>query len=301
MKGRFGLGLLVVGLSAALFGCPKKEQAAADAGAPTASAPTASASAAAPQLADNQADVTQYPDQVAAAGNAPVGWFVANVRSQASSGAPLISVLKKGTDTTKIATKDTFTLITFKEPSAPGRTLMGWMDTRAYQPQIWDAGPQCVGCPAGLVSIMLEGGHQQCVLACNSANDACPTAQVCGGDAPKCVKGQVSDSIEFCIPGNKKGSPNPTPPTVTDAGPTPPPVVQDASAPPVVADAAPPGPAKALRIAHKADAGACPATYIQATPDFCMIQCTTLNTQDVCPAGSVCKSFSGGTVHACAG
>lgn len=59
---------------------------------------------------------------------------------------------------------------------------------------------------------------------------------------------------------------------------------------------APDAPAAAVRV----DAGeACPSRYVLVAPGVCRLECAVLNTQDVCPTGSTCKSFVGGKYTAC--
>ena len=287
MNGRlsgWASGLAMVTMGVALTGCPKKDAGATDAASsatPTeAAAPTASAT---PEGA-YEGDVKRYSDETKVDHvSATIAWYVVNVRSEASSGSSLIAVLKKGTDTTKLATKDNFYLVSFTEPSAPGRKLVGWIDQRAYTPQIWDAGKHYITCSKTQVAIMLEGGQELCVSPCSSDNDACPTGQVCDGDAPKSVQGSAGDMVEFCRIGNKKGGT--TPPTpVVDAGTTPAPTVDAGTAKP---DAG----STAFRAAyrHALDAGACNQGFFQVGA-FCRFVCTA---SSECVGGAACKTSGG--------
>jgi hypothetical protein len=274
--------LALVTMSVALTGCPKKDAGATDAASSAAPEAAAPAPSAAPEGA-NESDVKRYPEETKVDHvPATIAWYVVNVRSEASSGSSLISVLKKGTDTMKLASKDNFYLISFTEPSAPGRKLIGWIDQKAYTPQIWDAGKHFITCSKTQEAILLEGGHELCVSPCSSGNDTCPTGQVCDGDAPKSLQGSAGDNVEFCRIGNKKGGTTPPAPVV-DSGTTPPAVVDAGTK----TDAG--GTAYRAAYRHAVDAGSCNQGFFQVGA-FCRFVCTASSD---CVGGAACK-LSGG-------
>ena len=264
MIGRTWRGLALVGVTVGLLGCPEKKAAPADAEAEA--APTASATVAAPAPeAANEGDIKRYPGVETKLDHlsATIAAYVATVRSDASSGASLVAVLKKGTDTQKLAQKDTFYLVTFNDPGTPGRKVMGWVDQKAFIAVIWDASKHFITCPAGQAAIVLDIG-EQCITPCDPANDKCPGGQACNGDAPKSIQGSAGDNIEFCVVGVKKGGTTPPLPTVVDSGTTPP-AVADAGA--VVKSSRPP-------MLAKPDGGRC-ATGYDETKQRCQLHCAT--------------------------
>ena len=287
MIGRTWRGLALVGVTVGMLGCPEKKAAPADAEAEA--APTASATAAAPAPeAANEGDIKRYPGVETKLDHlsATIAAYVATVRSDASSGASLVAVLKKGTDTQKLAQKDTFYLVSFTEPSAPRRKLMGWVDQKAFIAVIWDASKHFITCPAGQAAIILDIG-EQCITPCDSTNDKCAAGLVCNGDAPKSIQGSAGDNIEFCVVGVKKGGTTPPLPTaVADAG-APPPAVVDAGAP---KSSRPP-------MQTKPDGGRCQTGYDE-TRQRCQLHCATdadCNNQPGfhCSKQSSCSDLSG--------
>ena len=274
-------------IALSLAGCPAKQQAAADA-APEA-APTASATVAAPAPeAMNEGDIKRYPGVETKLDHLPatIAAYVATVRSDASSGASLVAVLKKGTDTQKLGQKDTFYLVTFTDPGSPGRKVMGWVDQKAFVAVIWDASKHFITCPAGQAAIVLDIG-EQCITPCDPANDKCAGGQACNGDAPKSIHGSAGDNIEFCVVGVKKGGTPPPPPASVDAGVTPPPTVVDAGAPPTTVDA---GTADNRPLSMPMPASKTCQTGYKPKDPLCKLACTATL---VCPPSGKCNAGTG--------
>ncbi len=283
----------VLGIAFSLVACPGKKDAVADA-APEASAVAAPVAPAAPAPeAANEGDIKRYPGVETKLDHLPatVEAYVATVRSDASSGASLVAVLKKGTDTQKIGQKDTFYLITFTDPGTPGRKIMGWVDQKAYVPFYWDASKHWITCPGGQAAIVLDIG-EQCITPCDPNNDKCAAGQACNGDAPRSDKGTAGSNIEFCVVGVKKGNaPTPTPTTV-DAGTTPTPTVVDAGVtpPPPVVDsgAAPPTDFRPLTLPMPVG-NLCIPGYKPKAP-LCRLACSTTAP---CPPSGKCNAGTG--------
>ncbi len=262
MTRRSWRGVAFIGLAFAVAGCPGKEKEVADAAPEAAPAVSSAAPAPAPEAA-NEGDIKRYPGVETKLDHLPatILAYVATVRSDASSGASLVAVLKKGTETQKLGQKDTFYLVTFTDPGSPGRKVMGWVDQKAFIAVYWDASKHWITCPGGQAAIVLDIG-EQCITPCDPNNDKCAAGQACNGDAPKSVQGSAGDNIEFCVVGVKKGGT--TPPTTVDAGVTPPPTVADAGGKPATLKPAIP----------LGDGGSCPATYT-ATKQRCLLKCAT--------------------------
>jgi hypothetical protein len=219
MRGRFWHGVLFLGVAATIAGCPgmmKKGDdggaAAGEGGGSTTTTQVDATTASATPDAVNASDIHRYPDENKLDNQAAtIQAQVANVKTGAGTG-DLISVLKKGTDTTRIADRSDFTLIVYKDPSNASKNLMGWVAKSAFTPLVWDAG-KFIYCPKNQVAILIEGGIERCVTQCDSSNDLCPQGQACTGDAFLWTVNGIGGNVEFCNPGNKGNQP-----TNVDAG-----------------------------------------------------------------------------------
>lgn len=194
---------LVWSTSFALLGCPlmKKPGENADGG------PAASASAlveAGPPAAagpTNDSEVTHYPDQAAGNNETLTTRMTATARTEASStGGKVVTTLKPGTATQKMADHEGFELVTFPDPSNAGQTLEGWVNhldfgaaapapthvdggsappspTPACKPQPLDVKKNANGsCNAGYASC-----GAMCRMSCKADADCCLSTAHCTG------------------------------------------------------------------------------------------------------------------------
>jgi hypothetical protein len=283
-----GIGFLT--LVCVLAGCPflkKKggdQDAASEAGLED-SGEAVDATTAAPvpaPTAENEADVKRYDDetkldQVAAT----IQWTVANVKTEAGAGE-LVSVLKKGTEVSKLAEHSTYTLITFGDPATTDKKLMGWVGKSVFTAEVAkvvDAGKVHPKCGTGEGLLLLEGGDERCVTVCTT-DAQCPRGYSCTGDGPLSENGGVGKMIRFCNLAGKRvedagaapvdagkdsGTTADAGATATDAG-----SVKDAGMDAGKADA---GAATKAITAKKNGLGLCPLGYV-VSADICRLACT---------------------------
>jgi hypothetical protein len=236
--------------------CPKKQAPTTDAGPDDAATAAAEAAAAAP-LAANEAAVTRYPDETAVNGMPQtVHWAVASVRTQASGTAgDVVATIKAGTEVTKIADRQSFSLVVFADPGDPSRKDMGWVSSAVFSPE--PAHKRVAAhCTGGQVPILLPAGEETCVTQCTQ-DSTCPKGDVCNGSGVLSNNGAPGAATKFCGP--RAGA-------APDAG-------------------AGPAAGKLLDV-HK-EGGQCPVGYTTCGPIMCRLQCA----KDAdCGAGAHCQA-----------
>jgi hypothetical protein len=249
-------------LACVAFACLacRKPAAAIDAGPDDGATAAAEAAAAPAPLAANEAAVTRYPDETAVNNvSQAVKWAVANVRTQASSTAgDAVATIKAGTDVTKIADHQSFSLVVFTDPTDPSKKDMGWVSNSVFSPPPAHT-HVAAHCTGGQVAILLPAGDETCIKQCTD-DSACPKGEVCNGSGVLSNNGAPGAATKFCGP--KAGA-----------------VPTDAGAPPA---------AKLLDV-HK-EGGQCPVGYVACGPVMCRLQCT--KDGDCGGAGAKCQ---GGT------
>ena len=141
---RLSTWLTVLLVLAAAGGCRKKTVAVEEAGVAAASSAAAPAASAAPAAVDaaNVGQVARFQDEVKVDNEvAPLLSWVSVQKTP--TGGDAVTSLQKGTETTKIAQRGTFFLVTFANPKTPTERLMGWISESGYKVQVVarDAGP----------------------------------------------------------------------------------------------------------------------------------------------------------------
>jgi hypothetical protein len=198
--------LVAVSMAWALLGCPglmKKQgdDGGASASASASAAPSASVAPAAP-VAANDADVTHYPDQVAGTNETLTTRMTVAARTEASAtGGKLVTEVRAGTATQKLADHEGYELVTFPDPKDSSQTLEGWINKTAFAyvpvPVVHDGGPgPAPACTAGPSDIHQTNGNcaapyakcgAGCRLQCSKDSDCCGTpgktcqGGMCGG------------------------------------------------------------------------------------------------------------------------
>jgi len=122
-------------LCVVLLGCPSllKKQGEDAGGADAAPSASAPVEAAAPTAASNDADVTHYPDQNPGNNETLTVRVMVAARTEASTtGGKLVTELKPGIQTSKLADHEGFDLVTFTDPSNPSNKLEGWVHATAF-------------------------------------------------------------------------------------------------------------------------------------------------------------------------
>jgi len=215
---------LALSLSLALFGCPKKKNAGADAAAdaePVVAAIVDSGPAA-PE-ATNVNDVARFGDEAkidreVAKTEAPL-----TIARKAPPYGDPVARLARATEVTKIASHDGRFLVTFANPKKAGERLMGWVGPEAFKAPA-AAAQKCKAdkeCAAGFVCIPHETGTK-CEKSCAPTNTAaCPAKYECKGEGAN-AEGKM---VQYCV---SIAPPDAGAPRQTDAGAAPP---ADASAP----------------------------------------------------------------------
>jgi hypothetical protein len=187
-------------LCVVLLGCPsllKKQGEDAGGGDAGPAASASAAEAAAPTAASNDAEVTHYPDQAAGNNETLTTHVMVAARTEASTtGGKLVTELKPGTATQKLADHEGFDLVTFADPTNPSNKLEGWVHATAFgaapvvhgdggaTPVAVDAGAckpldlkkSGTACPAGYAACGVA-----CRLQCSKDADCCIAGATCSG------------------------------------------------------------------------------------------------------------------------
>jgi hypothetical protein len=195
---RWGFAVMTLAVAA---GCFKKKGQAADASA-DATAEADAAAAAAPTAA-NANEVARFGDETRVDNEAAKLEIPAAPRKSPPLGE-IVAPLKKGTDVTKVAKHEGFSLVTFANPKNASETLMGWVPDSAFAkppplPAHCKSNADCPK-PQACVNVGGSAGHK-CEVVCAGEGDdkACPSGQVCRGE------GAIGDAFQpFCIAAPKK-------------------------------------------------------------------------------------------------
>jgi hypothetical protein len=202
-------------------------------------------------IADNDADITRYPDEKAVDHLLGVTRLaVSNARTQAGASAgTIVAALPPGTSVDKIAVRRGWFLVVFIDPRDPsqGRRVLGWLDPTDF---VAPTGKRpAVHCEMPRVAI-LHSGAQTCERICG----ACPAGQACNGTGQL-----VSDGV----PGSPVGYCTSVAPTLPTVAPLPQPI-------PLPQPAPTPRPSRPLDV--KQQTGACPGGYGKCGA-VCRLQC----------------------------
>jgi hypothetical protein len=191
-------------LCVVLLGCPSLLKKQGEDGGGTDSGPAASASAAeaaAPTAASNDADVTHYPGQNPGNNETLNVRTMVAARTEASTtGGKLVTELKPGMQTTKLADHEGFDLVTFTDPSNPSNKLEGWVHATAFGaiPVVHvdggvvttDGGSTPVAVDAGACKPLdLKKSGNACAAGYTTCGAACRLQ--CSKDADCCISGAV--------------------------------------------------------------------------------------------------------------
>ena len=195
----------LLSLCVVLLGCPSllKKQG-EDAGADGGPAASASVEAAAPNaVASNDADVTHYPDQNPGNNETLTTRMMVAARTEASTtGGKLVTELKAGTQTQKLADHEGFDLVVFPDPKDATSKLEGWVHGTAFgafvpvhvdggttPPAATDGGSAPACKPPALDVHQVNGacgaGYAKCGamcrFACKTDTDCCTAGVTCQG------------------------------------------------------------------------------------------------------------------------
>jgi len=190
-------------------------------------------------IADNDADITRYPDEKAVDHVLGVTRLAAsNARTQAGASAgTVVAALPPGTSVDKIAVRRGWFLVVFIDPRDPsqGRRVLGWLDPADF---VAPSGKRpTVHCEMPRVAV-----------TCERVCGACPAGQACNGTGQLVSDGSPGAAVSYCT------TLAPTVPTVLPL----------------------PGPAPAPRPSRPLDVrqqnGACPGGYGKCGA-VCRLQC----------------------------
>jgi hypothetical protein len=124
----------VAAMASALVACPLKKPGAADGRDEGGSAEASAAVVpeAGPAEAINASEMTRYPDEKPS-DHAPLTVEAGgSMRTQAGAGGDLVTILKHGTEVSKIAEHAGYYLVTADDAKDPTRKLMGWIAESAF-------------------------------------------------------------------------------------------------------------------------------------------------------------------------
>ena len=196
-------------------------------------------------IADNDADITRYPDEKAVDHVLGVTRLAAsNARTQAGANAgTVVAALPPGTSVDKIAVRRGWFLVVFIDPRDPsqGRRVLGWLDPADF---VAPSGRRpAVHCEMPRVVVAHSG-----VLSCERVCGACPAGQACNGAGQLVSDGSPGAPVSYCT------SVAPSVPTI----------------PPLPGPAPAPRPSRPLDV--KQQNGACPGGYGKCGA-VCRLQC----------------------------
>jgi hypothetical protein len=198
-------------------------------------------------IADNDADITRYPDEKAVDHLLGVTRLAASsARTQAGASAgTVVAVLPPGASVDKIAVRRGWFLVVFIDPKDPGegRRVLGWLAPTDF---VAPSGKRpAVHCEMPRVAVA-HGGAQTCELVCG----ACPVGEGCHGAGQRVTDGVPGAPVSYC-----SGVLPPLPTVAPLPGPAPAPT---------------PRPRRPLDV--KQQNGACPGGYGRCGA-VCRLQC----------------------------
>jgi hypothetical protein len=254
VRARAGFLIVVAIAGGALSGCKPFRVPAGDAGADEDTAALEAGGVGVAPVADNDADITHYPDEK------PVDHLLgvtrlasSNARTQAGATAgTVVAALPPGTSVDKIAVRRGWFLVVFIDPKDPsaGRRVLGWLDQADFVAPTGKL--PSIHCELPRTAV-LHGGRETCETVCG----ACPAGQACTGSGEAVSAGVPGAAVKYCA------GVAPTAPTVPSAGPT-------VTAVPEAGPA--PHPTRPLDV--KQQNGACPGGYATCGA-LCRLQCAS--------------------------